>query len=94
MHTEFAVDIVKCWSLCKSFEGCNWFSFDKAKDSICQMFETCSEIASNWLFVSGQKECKYDPESGEQNFLPTPWDCGSVESSKNIKTIIMMLFEK
>ena len=70
MHTEFALDIARCWTLCNSFEGCNWYSFDIAKDSICQMFETCPEIESNWLFVSGQKECEYDTESGEQHFLP------------------------
>ena len=68
MHTEFALDKERCWAKCKSFDSCNWFSFialPGAKDSICQMFETCSKIESNWLFVSGQKECKYDTESGE-----------------------------
>ena len=69
MHTEFAVDIVICWDLCKKFEGCNWFSFDIAKDRICQMFETCPKIDSNWQFVSGQKECEYDIESGKPHFL-------------------------
>ena len=70
MHTEFAVDKESCLSLCKKFEGCNWYSFDFAKDNICQMFETCPEIDSNWLFVSGQKECENDYDSGKQYFLP------------------------
>ena len=70
LHTEFAVDKENCLLLCKKFEGCNWYSFDIAKDNICQMFETCPEIDSNWLFVSGQKECENDNDSGKQYFLP------------------------
>ena len=47
-----------CWSLCKSTEDCNWFSY--GADNQCHLFETCPEIEEIPQFISGQKECKYD----------------------------------
>ena len=55
-------DKISCWSLCKSTDGCAWFSFQTTEDigqTSCILFEDCPEIDTNPEFVSGQKECEY-----------------------------------
>ena len=59
MHSDTSEDKVACWSLCRSTEGCAWFSFDTAGSQTCILFEDCPEIEPNPQFVSGQKECEY-----------------------------------
>ena len=58
MFSETSEDKVACWSLCKSTEGCAWFSFDMDHRT-CNLFEDCPEIEADPQFVSGQKECDY-----------------------------------
>ena len=62
MHFGTSADMVACLSLCKSTEGCAWFSFQTTVDigqTSCILFEDCPEIDTNPEFVSGQKECEY-----------------------------------
>ena len=54
----YAEENATCWSICKSNEHCNWFSINTAGiGAVCQLYETCTEIESNPIFVSSQREC-------------------------------------
>ena len=57
---EFSSNKLACWSLCKSTDDCNWFSYGNDSVNPCHLYETCPEIEENPQFISGQKECKYD----------------------------------
>ena len=59
MRSDTSEDKVACWSLCKSTEGCRWFSFDTTEGQTCILLEDCPEIEPKPEFVSGQKECEY-----------------------------------
>ena len=59
IHSETSEDKIACWSLCKSTDGCNWFSFKTVGDQTCILLEDCSEIEENPQFISGQKECDF-----------------------------------
>ena len=59
MNTEYSSSKLACWSLCKSTEECNWFSYD-IEFTICNLFKSCPEIGENSQFISGQKECAYE----------------------------------
>ena len=65
LHTYSEYDLVQqgmenatCWSICKSNNRCTWFSINPAGTGpVCQLFETCTEIESNSIFVSSQLDC-------------------------------------
>ena len=60
IYSETSEDKVACLSLCKSTDGCTWFSFHTAgDDETCILFADCPEIQANPQFISGQKECQY-----------------------------------
>merc|ERR1719433_1155058 len=59
LQSNTSGDKIACWSLCKSTDGCTWFSFNTAGDQTCILLEDCPEIEENLQFVSGQKECNY-----------------------------------
>ena len=57
---------MECWSLCKSYKGCKWFSL--TFDFWCFLFEKCINFDEDPIFgptVTGQPECKFDKLSGE-----------------------------
>ena len=58
---QFLSTKLSCWSLCKSTENCNWFSYSATPVDHCRLYETCPEIDETlqW-YISGQKECQYD----------------------------------
>ena len=52
---EVGYDVVgtepECLSLCKTTDGCNWYSFDSAR-SLCLLTADCAQLE-----VCGQDEC-------------------------------------
>ena len=63
-------DMVACLSLCKSTEGCDWFSFHTTIDQTCILFADCPEIKDDPQFVSGQKKCDYPPTTTPTTITP------------------------
>ena len=70
MQYDTSADMVACLSLCKSTEGCTWFSFHDTVDQTCILMEDCPEIREDPQFVSGQKECDYPPTTTPTTITP------------------------
>ena len=65
LHNYYAIDKVECWSACKSFKNCQWFSYG-VESHECNMYGTCNFDGNfHKPFLTGQPECKYDKVSGK-----------------------------
>ena len=56
IHSDERPDQNSCLNLCKSYDDCNWFSFNTVEED-CYLFRECPVIEEYPVFVTGQKEC-------------------------------------